>query len=456
MHNLTRTLALSVFSSASIYGVTALNPPDLNLPNYNRLPIGHWGALEGGAYRARAKGSEAIWYNPAGIARTEGNTITANALFIEFTNVEIEGLGTSTEADGFGQLPTFFGTTFDASDSENSNFSYGFAVTTPNSYTQNVKLDQDEYNPSTTLTTHSVLDSSIDFSVLQPHLAFAYRSAEDWTVGGSLWLSLTSRKSSESLGIQARDPTNALRFSQVSFATGDHESLDMGLSFGGQWIISERWAVGATLKTPAIQLSHSSSFSVHLFQDLPTETNEIRFKDTSIDYEIKYPLTLGLGAAYTHEKWNVEIDVIFYENIGSHTVYESNEQIDLLNYNKISTVATQVFDDLPAVKADLDYVINVAIGGHYHVNDRIAVHGGLYTDFSPVASRNDEVYSKLDMFGVMLGVSKKGEINTTSIGLNYNWGSHDISVEDSFSAATGDGKIRIDNFGVLFATSFTY
>ena len=60
------------------------------------------------------------------------------------------------------------------------------------------------------------------------------------------------------------------------------------------------------------------------------------------------------------------------------------------------------------------------------------------------------------MFGATLGISKVGDINTTSFGFNYNWGSHDIDVSDSFSGASGNGKVSVNNYGFLFATSFRY
>ena len=447
--------ALSLLGS-TLTAATALNPPDLNLPNYNRLPMGHLGALEGGAFIARAHGSEALWYNVGGIARTDGNTISANALLLEFSDIELRGLGTSSETDGFAQIPTFFGTAFDASEATDSNWSWGFAVTTPNSYSQHVKLDQREYDSGTTLTTDSVLDSTFTIKVLQPHLGFAYRNNNNWTLGGSIWLSLATNKSSESLGIRVRDPSYAIRVSQVQFVNGDHESLDLGFSIAGQWLKNENWSFGFSIKTPAIHISDSSSLNLEVTQNLVTETNEISFRDNNIDYEIRYPLTIGFGAAYHGNNWELECDLIYYDKLGNYTVFDDLNQLDLLNYNKITTVSTHANEDLDPVRTDIEQIMNLAIGGHYDINDAISIHMGAYTDLSPVASRNDNVYSKLDMYGVSLGVSRTGDINTSSIGLTYTWGSEDVDVSDSFSAASGKGKIKVNNFAFMFSTSFRY
>lgn len=438
------------------HAVTNLRPPELNLPNYNRLPIGHWGALEGGAYTARGHGSESIWYNPAGIAQDKKNTVSVNALLLEFTNVELRGLGTSSGTNGFQQLPTFFGTTFDLSAVPDKDFAFGFAVISPNQYNQHAKLDQKEFDSSTTLTTESVLDSKVDISVLQPHFAMAWKGDRSFSIGGALWLSWANTVTSESSAIRVREPTNTIRGSQVFFVNGDHESLDLGISFGAQWQPSERWKLGIHMRSPALHLDDNSSFNVELTLDTPNETVEVNFLDTHIDYEVRYPLTLTAGAAYTTGRWEAECNVKYYQSIGHYDVFKSDEQITTLTYDKTTSNTTITEENLGPVPTHLQQVVNVAVGAHYHVNDMLMVHAGAYTDFTPVASRNDEVYSKLDTYGVTLGVSKKGEINTTSFGINYNWGSHDIEVEDPFSATTGTGSIRIENIGLLFATSFRY
>ena len=435
---------------------TVLNPPDLNLPNYNRIPVGHIGALEGGAYIARSRGSEALWYNVAGLSLEEGNTVSANALLVEFTHAELEGLGTSSDTDGFSQIPTFFGTAFDLNDIADNNLSMGFIVTTPNSYNQHVKLEQESYDAGTTLTTSSVLDSTINIKFIQPQIGISYRKAQRWSFGLSTWLSYATANTNESLALRARNPDASVRLSQVQFSNGDHKALDIGLALGAQWLMNEQWTFGLRIKTPAIALHRESSFNLEITQDLVNELNEISYRDNDLNYNIRYPLSIGFGAAYETQSWVLEGDLTYYQNTGNYGVYKSDELVDLLSYNKTTTAVTNVQVPFNTVRTESEDIINIAIGGHYLFNEQLALHLGFYTDFSPVKSKDDSVYSKVDMYGLTIGISKIGEINTSSFGINYTWGSDDFDVSDSFSAADGEGKINLNNIGFVFATSFRY
>ena len=46
-----------------------LPPPNIIVPNYNGVPTGPLGGLEGSAYVARAADTSAPWLNPAGLAQ---------------------------------------------------------------------------------------------------------------------------------------------------------------------------------------------------------------------------------------------------------------------------------------------------------------------------------------------------------------------------------------------------
>ena len=52
-------------------------PPNLILPNYDRVPVGQSEGIEAGAYIARTNDAAANWYNPAGLGRSvrEGGAV---------------------------------------------------------------------------------------------------------------------------------------------------------------------------------------------------------------------------------------------------------------------------------------------------------------------------------------------------------------------------------------------
>ena len=55
-------------ASAQVDQVTT-PPPNLVVSNYDNVPVGPFGGLEGAAYVARAGDPSAAWFNPAGLAR---------------------------------------------------------------------------------------------------------------------------------------------------------------------------------------------------------------------------------------------------------------------------------------------------------------------------------------------------------------------------------------------------
>ena len=54
-------------------------PRNIVLPNYNGVPVGPFGGLEGQAVVARVGDPSSAWFNPAGLARGEGPQISGSA-----------------------------------------------------------------------------------------------------------------------------------------------------------------------------------------------------------------------------------------------------------------------------------------------------------------------------------------------------------------------------------------
>ena len=52
-------------------------PPNIVLANYDNVPVGPYGGLEGTAYVARVSDPSAAWFNPAGLSRQSSAQIAA-------------------------------------------------------------------------------------------------------------------------------------------------------------------------------------------------------------------------------------------------------------------------------------------------------------------------------------------------------------------------------------------
>jgi hypothetical protein len=84
-------------------------PPNVVLSNYDNVPVGPFGGLEGSAYVARVGDPSAAWFNPAGLSRQTGVQISGSAGVYQWTAVSPQALPNSGGARR--QLPSVVGFT---------------------------------------------------------------------------------------------------------------------------------------------------------------------------------------------------------------------------------------------------------------------------------------------------------------------------------------------------------
>ena len=78
----------------------ATMPPNVVLGNYDSVPVGPSGGLEGGAYVARVSDPSAAWFNPAGLSQVRAQ-ISASAGVYKWIAVSPEHLPHSTAEDQY-------------------------------------------------------------------------------------------------------------------------------------------------------------------------------------------------------------------------------------------------------------------------------------------------------------------------------------------------------------------
>jgi hypothetical protein len=83
---LTVVCLLPARAAAQVEQVTT-PPQNLILSNYNSVPVGPYGGLEGSAYVARVDDPSAAWFNPAGLARQSSAQVSGSAGVYQFTTV---------------------------------------------------------------------------------------------------------------------------------------------------------------------------------------------------------------------------------------------------------------------------------------------------------------------------------------------------------------------------------
>src|SRR4051812_47957154 len=83
-------------------------PPNVIVPNYNGIPTGPLGGLEGSAYIARAADTSAPWFNPAGLSQA-GTQLSGSVGNYQFTTVTPKRL--PDEGGATQHLPNLVGAT---------------------------------------------------------------------------------------------------------------------------------------------------------------------------------------------------------------------------------------------------------------------------------------------------------------------------------------------------------
>src|SRR6185503_4201896 len=110
-------------------------PPNLVLANYDSVPVGPFGGLEGSAYVARVGDPSAAWFNPAGLARENTAQVSGSAGVYQNTSITPEAL--PNRGGSFQQLPNFVGFTF----APRPRLTVGAAVLTTNSWNQDTDAE---------------------------------------------------------------------------------------------------------------------------------------------------------------------------------------------------------------------------------------------------------------------------------------------------------------------------
>ena len=100
-------LAVSTSAMAQEAPITSF-PPNIIVPNYNGIPTGPLGGLEGSAHIARAADTSAPWFNPAGLSQagTQLSGSVGNYQFTTVTPMRLPNTGGSTQ-----HLPNLVGAT---------------------------------------------------------------------------------------------------------------------------------------------------------------------------------------------------------------------------------------------------------------------------------------------------------------------------------------------------------
>jgi hypothetical protein len=422
-------------------------PPNLVLANYDNVPVGPFGGLEGSAYVARVGDPSAAWFNPAGLARESTAQISGSAGVYQFTSITPEQL--PNRGGSFQQLPNFVGFTF----VPRPRLTVGAALVTTNSWSQETDSELIAAVPGGQQRFSYSADSTYERRILA--LSAGYQGNDSWRVGGGLAFSLMNVRLVQTVSDRIGD-TSGLRSLLVnSRASGS--AMQVRSQAGVQYDRSQ-WRFGAAIRTPGLTFHRTGAVTLDGLIDVGAMSLGASVFDPGAEFEYHLPWEFQGGAAWVRNRFELEFDLRAYSAIDAYSMLASGQPVVVYGEtgaNQPPSVVTQPF---PGLTSASDGVVNVGAGGHLRLmqNRDLRLHAGVGSNVSPVAEQ-DMVFNKLDLLTWSLGVSGSFGRLQFAAGFNHQAGTaHDVTLRNLLNGQVVQSSMDVAMTGFIYSLAYQF
>src|SRR5262245_155110 len=292
----------------------ATPPPNVVLANYDAVPVGPFGGLEGSAYVARVSDPSAAWFNPAGLSRQTRAQISGSGGAYQWTAVSPKDLPHSRDA--VQQLPNFVGFTIHLGE----RLTAGAVLLTTNAWTQEV--DSQILTAAATGPERVAYSADSAFTRRVAAIGAGYDSGGAWRFGAGLAFSLTDLRLVQGISDRVADGggVNTLLVS----ARGTGTAVQLRAQAGVQYD-TPRFRFGGAIRTPGLTLHREGTVMLDGVADRgPTSVGASLF-DSDAAFQYRLPWELQGGVAYVRDRAEVELDVQGYTAIAAHTLLGTDQ-----------------------------------------------------------------------------------------------------------------------------------
>jgi hypothetical protein len=424
------------------------------IPNYDRIRIGQNDGLEGGAFVARSGDAGSNWYNPAGLALSEGTALNASANAYEYTTITAEGLGSQYGSGRFRSIGTFFGGVIGSPILSGRTVRLGFSYTRPVVWSPGTLNSAADFDiPGTGLETITTT-SKVEMSTSVPAINAGFRLSDGFRLGAGTSMSITNLNATQQWTDRLLGPSEVDRALASIFMDGQIWQLQFTGS--AQWELSDAVVLGAMATSPGLQVSGSGLAEYQNVRSIGGgSSRDILARDTTASYEYKLPYRIVGGVAVMLGRFEFEADVKYYGSLDEYNLIDSELPVRVVvtDASGDPTASEQPF--VPIVEKT-NAVTNVAIGGHYAFSDSFRLHLGFFTDNSPVGNPGESVFRAVDLTGLSLGVSFGGRL-AGSLGVSSSWGTTDErQLGPSLGGLTANTKVKITTFNLHYSISYAF
>ena len=448
-----RIPALAVATATLIAASLAAQVPPqtsftLTLPNYNTIPIGQVGGLEGGAFIARTNDASSNWYNPAGLGLAKTSSVSSSAGTYQLLSLVPKDLQSEDSGGSTQQVPALVGIVIKKPFGDDR-YTAGIAVVRTNSWSQQTDAQIDDLGaiPGRLLT----YSADSEFRRVEASLALAYADGGPWRFGANLAGANTTLRAVGSVSDLLTAPTGLEAVQTSRRINGSVTQIRAAA--GVQYQMTPEILLGSVVRSPGVTLFRSGDYSFDGQAAAGGESASVTFFDPGIRFDYKLPFQIGVGAAMALQRFELELDATLSTGHSSYDFLRTERQ------------ATFIFDDglggppvvsrLPvaAVQAETDTVVNFAFGGYYALTaDKVwKLHFGFNTDFSPVGD-DDEFFTKVDLYGLTLGISGETRHFVASIGANYSFG----NANSAPLAELLDSDIDLNAIALIYSLAYRF
>jgi len=422
-------------------------PPNLVLSNYDSVPVGPFGGLEGPAYVARVGDPSAAWFNPAGLARQNTAQISGSAGVYQRTSISPKSL--PNHGGSFQQLPNFVGFTF----APRPRITVGAALVTTNAWSQETDSELIAAIPSGQQRFAYSADSDFERRTLA--FGAGYHGEGAWRYGGGLAFSMMNLRLVQSASDRIGDSAGLRSLLVASRASGS--ALQLRSQAGVQYDTT-RWRFGAAIRTPGLTLHRSGVVTFDGLLDNGTASLGASLFDPEADFEYHLPWEFQGGAAWVRDRMELEVNLQAYSSIDAYSMLSTSQPVLVYGdagTNRPPTVISQPFAGLTSVS---NGVVNVSVGGHIRpMRDRdLRVHAGVGSNQSPVGAE-DVVFSKVDLLTWTLGVSGSLGKFQFAAGFNHQSGSaDDITLRNLLNGQVVRSAIDVGMTGFIYSLAYQF
>ena len=286
------TLARQALAAAAfLVTFAAVEPLRADESNRNLLPFGERAAMLGNAGITSAKG-EAVYYNPANLARIEQPELSVSgSTYLKFelstdALLELQGVDQPFDASGFVAIPATLVSTYDLGD-----WALATAVLVPDTFELKNRVTFEAPDLRVTQLSDTRRNS------LWLGLGAARQLTEELSIGLSAFASNETRSDLSFVRVQVGDPAQVIR--EVA-SNRDSSVFNLSAIAGVYWQPHPRLGLGARVHSAMLRLAGSGDIYQSLLQTgmdgAMDESIEVAIDDIAMSRPL--PWDVGLGVSF--------------------------------------------------------------------------------------------------------------------------------------------------------------